>query len=115
MSVTPETLDAAITPTLDAFVVAAKPRLRLCAEAVYEELLHSVQDYLRDNAQWNIGTELDRCRRTEAENRDLRAVQSDLLNLAYQYLSDLRYPPTGGSLQRRIERAEAIIAKATGQ
>ena len=48
-------------------------------------------------------------------NARLIAASPELLDLAYQYLSDLRYPPTGDSLQRRIERAEAIIAKATGQ
>ncbi len=31
-----------------------------------------------------------------------------------QYVSDLRYPPQGDSIQRRIERAEAVIRKATG-
>lgn len=45
----------------------------------------------------------------------LIAASPELLDLAYQYLSDLRYPPTGDSLQRRIERAEAVIAKATGK
>lgn len=39
----------------------------------------------------------------------------DLLALAYQYLSDLRYPPTGDSLKRRIEQAERTIAKARGE
>jgi hypothetical protein len=49
-----------------------------------------------------------------AANARLIAASPELLDLAYQYLSDLRRPPTGDSLQRRIERAEAIIAKATG-
>ena len=37
-----------------------------------------------------------------------------MLEALHQYVSDLRYPPTGDSIQRRIERAEAVIAKATG-
>lgn len=45
----------------------------------------------------------------------LIAAAPELLDLAYQYLSDLRRPPQGDSLQRRIERAEAIIAKTQGQ
>ena len=50
----------------------------------------------------------------EAEaNARLIAASPELLDLAYQYLSDLRRPPVGDSLQRRIERAEAVIAKAT--
>lgn len=38
----------------------------------------------------------------------------DLLALAHQYVSDLKYPMDEDSRQRRIERAEAVIAKATG-
>ena len=68
-----EDLAETVGPTLDAFVSGAAPHLRKCAEAVYEELLYSVQDYLRENAEWNIGGEIERCRKTEAENRDLRA------------------------------------------
>lgn len=46
----------------------------------------------------------------------VRACNShyELLETLYQYVSDLRYPPEGDSIQRRIERAEAVIAKATG-
>lgn len=47
-------------------------------------------------------------------NARLISTTPELLELAYQYLSDLRHPPTGDSLQRRIERAEKVIAKATG-
>ena len=47
-------------------------------------------------------------------NARLISAAPELLDLAYQYLSDLRYPPTGDSLQRRIERAEKVIAKARG-
>ncbi len=47
-------------------------------------------------------------------NARLIAASPELLDLAYQYLSDLRRPPTGDSLQRRIERAKQVIAKATG-
>lgn len=48
-------------------------------------------------------------------NANLIAASPELLDLAYQYLSDLRYPPTGDSVQRRLERAAQVIAKATGQ
>ncbi len=56
----------------------------------------------------------DGSRKKMVADARLIAASPELLDLAYQYLSDLRYPPTGDSLQRRIERAEAIIAKATG-
>lgn len=42
------------------------------------------------------------------------AHTAEMLGVLHQYVSDLRYPPTGDSIQRRIERAEAVIAKATG-
>ena len=45
-------------------------------------------------------------------NARLIAASPDLLALAHQYLSDLRYPPTGDSLQRRIEQTQRVIAKA---
>ena len=64
----------AIGPTLDRFVLASAPMLRDCAEAVYEQLLYSVQDYLKANAEWNIGNEIDRCRKIEIENIELRAT-----------------------------------------
>ena len=64
----------AIGPTLDRFVLASAPMLRDCAEAVYEQLLYSVQDYLKANAEWNIGAEIDRCRKIEIENIELRAT-----------------------------------------
>lgn len=37
-----------------------------------------------------------------------------MLEALCQYVSDLRFPPQGDSIQRRIDRAEAVIAKATG-
>lgn len=36
---------------------------------------------------------------------------ADLLELAYQYQSDLRHPPTADSRERRLERIAAVLAK----
>lgn len=47
-------------------------------------------------------------------NACLIAAAPELLSLAYQYLSDLRRPPTGESLERRIEEARRVILKALG-
>lgn len=47
-------------------------------------------------------------------NARLIAAAPELLELAYRYLSDLRFPPQGDSLQRRIERARDVILKAKG-
>lgn len=34
-----------------------------------------------------------------------------LVELAYQYQSDLRHPPTADSRERRLERIAAVLAK----
>lgn len=41
----------------------------------------------------------------------LIAAAPDLLELAYQYQSDLRHPPTADSVTRRLERIAAVLAK----
>jgi len=48
---------------------------------------------------------------TEA-NANLLAAAPELLELAYQYASDLRHPPTADSRERRLERIAAVLAKA---
>lgn len=109
-----EQVAEAIGPTLAMFVQKAEPSIRKASEELYEQLLYSVQDYLRENAEWNLGAEIDRCRAIERDNVQLMLRNEELIDLAYQYLSDLRHPPHGDSLQRRIERAEAVLAKAKG-
>ena len=46
---------------------------------------------------------------------NLVAAAPDLLEVLYQYESDLRYPPSGDSVERRIARVRAAIAKARGE
>ena len=46
------------------------------------------------------------------QQRDER--MQDLLSLAYQYQSDLRHPPTADSVERRLERIAAVLAKVGG-
>lgn len=43
----------------------------------------------------------------------VRAVNNhdDLLALAHQYASDLRHPPSAESVERRLERIAAVLAK----
>lgn len=50
-----------------------------------------------------------------AANARLMANAPEMLSALYQYVDDLRYPPTGDSIQRRIERAEGLIAKVLGE
>ena len=48
---------------------------------------------------------------TEADAKAM-AASKELLELAYQYQSDLRHPPTSDSVERRLERIAAVLAKA---
>lgn len=52
---------------------------------------------------------------TAEANARLIAAAPELLELALQYISDLRHPMSDDSRQRRIERAEAVITKAGGR
>lgn len=47
-------------------------------------------------------------------NARLIAAAPELLELAYQYQSDLRHPPTSDSVERRLERIAAVLAKVGG-
>jgi hypothetical protein len=76
---TSDTVADAIRPTLDKFVENAAPFLRKATDELYEQLLYGVQDYLRENGEWNIGQEIERCRKIEHNNTFLRAQNADLL------------------------------------
>jgi len=56
--------------------------------------------------------------RTVAEGEQIAALivravnnHDDLLTLAHQYASDLRHPPSTDSVERRLERIAAVLAK----
>lgn len=55
---------------------------------------------------------------TKCAKRDefacLIAAAPDILELVYQYQSDLRHPPTSDSVERRLERIAAVLAKVGG-
>ncbi len=48
-----------------------------------------------------------------ASNARLIAAAPELLALVIQYRDDLKHPPHGDSIYRRMEAIEAAIAKAT--
>ena len=100
----------AIGPTLDRFVLASAPMLRDCAEAVYEQLLYSVQDYLKANAEWNIGAEIDRCRKIEIENIELRATIHQLGENAAKAAGE--YAEEVGRLRAHINHMANWITRA---
>jgi len=75
--------------------------------------------------QWSIGLDhpIDLCRGvngddymlvggicTEADAKAM-AASKELLELAHQYQSDLCHPPTADSVERRLERIAAVLAK----
>lgn len=43
------------------------------------------------------------------------SVADELLTLVFQYRDDLKRPPTGGSISRRLEAVNLLIAKALGE
>lgn len=47
---------------------------------------------------------------TEADAKAM-AASKELLELVYQYQSDLRHPPTADSIERRLERIAAVLKK----
>ena len=71
---TPQTAEEAET--------AIAPTLRKVTEDIYEQLLNSVEDYLKSNAVWNIGSEIQRCRAIERENQKLRFLNRELIDAA---------------------------------
>lgn len=48
-------------------------------------------------------------------NARLIATAPELLALVIQYRDDLRHPPSGESIERRMDAITAAIAKARGQ
>ena len=120
---TADSVAEAIRPTLDAFAAKAESTCRKVAEQIYEELLYSVQDYLRENAEWNIGQEIARCRAIEHDNFQLRHINQKLLE-GLQYLdnggilataeSNASGTPEWERISWRINAARAAISLATG-
>lgn len=85
---TADTTANLIRPTLDAFVSKVDPYIRKVTDEIYEQFLNGVQDYLRENGEWNIGQEIERCRKIEHDNTMLRMRNIDLEN-ALRGLTDI--------------------------
>ena len=109
---------AAIGPTLELFVKQAAPAVQKVADEVYERLLYSVQDYLKENAEWNIGGEIERCRKIEAENRELRAMQAELAEalktLGALMAEDEEANDPSTDLYAALSIAAALLARIDG-
>jgi hypothetical protein len=118
---TPESIGEAIRPTLEAFAAAAEPTCRRVADEIYAQFLHAVQDYLRENGEWNIGQEIARCRRIEADNYRLEATNKQLLSALKEMVYETTHlspeEPDGAHWCRipkeALDAARAAIAAAT--
>lgn len=113
-----EAVAIAIRPTLDRFVSSAEPFCRKAAEDIYEQLLNCTQDYLRDNAEWNIGVEIDRCRKIEHDNTQLR-IRNQEVERALAGLTDIMAraesnasgTPDWDVVSTRVNYARHVLAK----
>lgn len=120
---TGEELAVAIRPTLDAFVEGCGPYLKKVTDEIYEQLLNSAQDYIRENGEWNLGAEIDRCRKIEADNRWLRvrhnemilAVEDARAALHNHYVDWDGEPEDAVPLQLARSRCDAVLALARGE
>lgn len=108
-----DTVAEAIRPTLDKFVTGAAPYLQKVTDELYEQLLYGVQDYLRENGEWNIGQEIDRCRTIEADNRQLRDRNADLLAALQEARLAILSNHRPGKPPAIIAVIDAAIARAT--
>lgn len=96
-----------------------------CDEA-YAAIMESTQDYLCDNAQFNIASKLETANREASYAREQvkreRSIKAELLE-ALQGLSNILNSaesnasgnPEWEAVSKRINAARAAIAKATGQ
>lgn len=57
-----------------AMVKRAPDAIRRASEALYEQMLYDVQDYLRENVEFNLSSELAMAR-TRASNAEAQAVR----------------------------------------
>lgn len=118
-----ETVAEAIRPALDKFAAAAEPTIRKVAESLYEQLLWATQDYIRENGEWNIGQEIERCRRIEHDNTQLRIRHKEMLSaliharaaLHQHYVDWDGEPEDAVPLQMARSHCDAAIAKARGE
>jgi hypothetical protein len=84
---------------------AFEPFIKRASDDFYESLLETVQNYLRENAEWNIRGEIDNARACAKHYEDALDEISDLLGVS-------RY-----SQEARVGRISVLIerAKVSGQ
>lgn len=64
-------IDAACDTMLTGIVRRSEPILQKAVEQFYDRLLGDVQEYLIDNAKWNLRSEIERCVEINRRNAEL--------------------------------------------
>lgn len=111
---TPEAFAAAIAPTVAAIEVALGPVIQRASEHFYEQTLSDVQQFLKDNVEWNLGNEITRCREIERVNRELLEALHGLNGILGTAESNASGTPQWEFVSSKINAAREAITKATG-
>lgn len=120
MSAVEEAVDAAVASVNAA---AFEPLIRKAVEGIYEQLLGDVQDYLADNAQFNIKSHISMLQRNNDEQRksivrltdqraDLLAALQGVMDILGRAESNASGNPEWDYVGPRVAVARAAIAKA---
>lgn len=110
---------------LDGVEAAVEPHVKAAAERIYEDIMLTVQDYLRDNAGFNIGQQIATADREAAFARGKLVevmAQRDALFAAMSGLKPIldsaESNASGNSewphISRRINSARDAMARAYG-
>ena len=65
-----------------------QPLIRKSADEFYGQIMEAVQDYLKDNAAFNIGSEVSMLRRTVSEQRSLIEAKNRALRRQHEAWSN---------------------------
>lgn len=103
-----EDFSAAFGPMLDNLAPALEPFVNRVTNDIYSTILREVETYLRSNAEWNIGSRLDRLAKAE-EDRAL------LLIAARAFLAGLDSSGSLENWERCKANMRAAVEKVTGQ
>lgn len=97
---------------------ALEPKVRKVADDLYDAMLSSVQDYLTENVEFNIGSRIEAAQRQAHSDRmALKALQTshDELLEALTALLHHEIGHVGPYAGQRVIAAREALAKATGQ
>jgi hypothetical protein len=110
---------------LEGVEAAVEPHVKAATDRIYEDVMLSVQDYLRDNAEFNIGQQIATADREAAyargklvdmtADRDrMFAALTSLKPILDSAESNASGNPEWEFVSGRVNAARAAIAKVTG-